>query len=78
VQTTYADGIENMTLIDGIICIGLVNLISIDKDKDPDIQLAGRLAFSLPALIRTHDQLTKMIDKMVADGILTRNAPPSN
>ncbi len=77
-QTIYADGIANMSLIDGVVRIDLVNVTSIQKDKDPDIQLAGRLAFSLPALIRTHDQLTKMIDKMVADGILTINTPPSN
>lgn len=77
-QTIYADGIANMTLIDGVIRIDLVNVSSIEKDKDPNIQLSGRLALSLPALIRTHDQLTKMIDKMVADGILTKNAPPAN
>jgi hypothetical protein len=78
VQTTYADGIENMTLIDGIICIGLVNLISIDKDKDPDIQPGGDFALSLPALVRTHDRLTKRIDKMIMKGILTKNIPSSN
>jgi len=77
-QTIYADGIANMTLIDGVIRIDLVNVSSIEKDKDPNIQLSGRIALSLSALIRTHDQLTKMIDKMVADGILTRNAPPAN
>jgi hypothetical protein len=77
-QTIYADGIANMTLIDGVIRIDLVNVTSVEKDKDPNIQLTGRVALSLPALIRTHDQLTKMIDKMVADGILTRNTPPAN
>ena len=77
-QTIYADGIANMTLIDGVIRIDLVNVISVEQGKEPDIQPVGRRALSLPALIRTHDQLTKMIDKMVADGILTKNPPPAN
>ncbi|MCF8383602.1 MAG: hypothetical protein K9G39_08445 [Chlorobium sp.] len=77
-QTIYADGIANMTLIDGVIRIDLVNVISVEKGKEPDIQPVGRLALSMPALIRTHDQLTKMIDKMVADGILTKTPPPAN
>ncbi len=77
-QTIYADGIANMTLIDGVVRIDLVNVISVEKGKEPDIQPVGRLALSMPALIRTHDQLTQMIDKMVADGILTRNPPPVN
>lgn len=77
-QTIYADGISNMTLIDGIVRIDLVNVISVEKGKEPDIEPTGRLALSLPALLRMHDQLTKIIDKMVADGILTRNPPPVN
>jgi hypothetical protein len=77
-QTIYADGIANMTLIDGVIRIDLVNIASREKDKEPDIEPVARLALSLPALLRTHDQLTRIIDKMVADGILTKNPPPAN
>lgn len=77
-QTIYADGIANMTLIDGVIRIDLVNIASREKDKEPDIEQVARLALSLPALLRTHDQLTRIIDKMVADGILTKNPPTAN
>jgi len=74
-QTIYADGIANMILVDGVVRLDLVNVTSVEKDKEPNIQPIGRLALSLPALIRTHDQLSKMIDKMVQDGILTKNTP---
>ena len=32
-QTIYADGIANMTLIDGVIRLDLVNLTQLEKDK---------------------------------------------
>lgn len=77
-QTIFADGIANMNFIDGVVRIDLVNIASIEKDKAPNIQPVGRVALSLPGLLRTHDQLTKMIDKMIEDGILTKNPPPVN
>jgi hypothetical protein len=75
-QTIYADGIANMSLIDGVIRIDLINITQVDKDQT-NVSPVGTVAMSLPGLLRTHDQLTKMIDKMVEDGILTRNEPPA-
>jgi hypothetical protein len=76
-QTIYADGIANMSLIDGVIRIDLVNITQVDKDQT-NVSPIGTLAMSVPALLRTHDQLSKMIGKMVEDGILTRNEPAEN
>ncbi len=76
-QTIYADGIANMSLIDGVIRIDLVNITQVDKDQT-SFNSIGTLAMSVPALLRTHDQLAKMISKMVDDGILTRNEPADN
>jgi hypothetical protein len=73
-QTIYADGIANMSLIDGVIRIDLVNITQVEKDKT-NVNPVGTVAMSLPGLLRTHDQLTKMINKMVEDGILTKNEP---
>ncbi|MEI6847856.1 MAG: hypothetical protein WCK32_07460 [Chlorobiaceae bacterium] len=78
-QTIYSDGIANITLIDGIIRFDLVNILRIEKD-DANIRPVAAVALSVPALLRTHDQLTKAIDKLVEDGILkkTETAAPLN
>ncbi|ACD90767.1 MAG: hypothetical protein HGA57_07925 [Chlorobium limicola] len=70
--TTYIDGIANISLIDGIVRFDLVNITQIEKDK-ANIRQSGSLALSLPALLRTYEQLTQAVNKMVADGILKRN-----
>lgn len=71
-QTIYADGIANMNLIDGVVRMDLIHITQFEKDKT-NVTPVATVALSLPALLRTHDQLGKMIDKMVEDGILTRN-----
>lgn len=71
-ETSYVDGIANITMIDGIVRFDLVNITRIEKDK-ADIRPAGSLAMSLPALLRTYEQLTQAVNKMVEDGILRRN-----
>ena len=71
-QTIYADGVANITLIDGVIRLDLVNITQIENEK-ANIRPVGALALSLPALLRTHEQLTQAINKMVEDGILKKN-----
>lgn len=75
-QTIYADGIANMSLIDGVIRIDLINITQVEQEKT-NIAPVATLAMSVPGLLRTHDQLSKMINKMVEDGILTRNEQPA-
>ncbi|NTW53820.1 MAG: hypothetical protein HGB15_03455 [Chlorobaculum sp.] len=77
-QTIYADGIANMILVDGVVRLDLINVTSVEQGKEPNVDQVGRLALSLPALIRIQDQLSKMVDKMVQDGILTKNPSPAN
>ncbi len=74
-QTIYADGIANITLIDGVIRLDLVNITQIEKEK-ANIRPVGALAMSVPALLRTHEQLSQAINKMVEDGILKKNDTP--
>lgn len=75
-ETTYADGIANMILVDGVVRVDLMNVTSVEQGKEPNTRPVRTLALSLPALIRIHDQFGKMIDKMVSDGILTKNQQP--
>ncbi len=71
-QTFYADGVANITLIDGVIRLDLVNITQLEKEK-ANIRPIASLALSLPALLRTHEQLTQAINKMVEDGILKKD-----
>ncbi|MEI6757963.1 MAG: hypothetical protein WCK85_08920 [Chlorobium sp.] len=75
-QTIYADGIANITLIDGVVRLDLVNISQIEKDK-ANIRQVGALALSVPALLRTHEQLSKAINKMLEDGILKKTDTPA-
>lgn len=70
--TSYVDGIANITMIDGIVRFDLVNITHLEKEK-ADLRPSGSLAMSLPALLRTYEQLTQAVNKMVEDGILKKN-----
>jgi hypothetical protein len=76
-QTLYADGIANITFIDGVIRFDLVNITQIENEQ-ANIHPVGALALSVPGLLRTHDQLAKAIDKLVEDGVLKKNDAPQN
>lgn len=73
-QTIYADGIANIMLIDGVIRMDLVNVTKIE-DQQASARPVAAVAMSMQGMLRTHDQLGKAIEKMVADGILTKNQP---
>ncbi len=70
-QTLYADGIANIRLIDGIVRLDLVNIQNLVDDK-PVVQPVGTLAMTLPALLRTHQQLSAVLEKMVEQGLLKK------
>lgn len=73
-QTLYADGIANVRLIDGIVRLDLVNIQNLVDDKAV-MQPVGSLAMTLPALLRTHQQLGTVLDKMVEQGLLKKDQP---
>ncbi|NTU58443.1 MAG: hypothetical protein HGB00_05925 [Chlorobiaceae bacterium] len=76
-QTIYADGIANMILIDGVVRVDLINITQVEEGAT-NVRPVSTIALSIPALIRTHEQLGKIIEKMVEDGILTKNNPLEN
>jgi len=71
-ETLYADGLANIRLVDGVVRFDLVNIAGMENEK-ANLRPAGAVAMSIPALLRTHDQLTKTINKMVEDGVLKKN-----
>jgi hypothetical protein len=72
VQTIYADGISNITLIDGVVRFDLIKITQAQEGKAA-VQPTSTLAISLPAFLRLHDQLNSAITKMVEQGVIKKN-----
>ena len=70
-QSIYADGISNITLVDGVIRYDLVNITSLEE-KSANVRSVATVAMSLPALVRTYEQLSGVISKMVEQGLLNK------
>lgn len=71
-QTIYADGIESIKVIDGIVRLDLVNVIEMHEDK-AQLRPVAAVALSLPALLRIHQQLTKTVSDLVQAGVLKQD-----
>ena len=77
-QTTlYADSIGNTTLIDGVIRFDLVRATQVENEK-ATVEPVATIAMSLPALLRTYEQMSIVINRLVEQGILkkTEAKPP--
>lgn len=75
-QTVYADGIANVTMVDGVVRFELINIVSMDKGK-ATLRPVITVATSLSGLLRTHEQLAAVIGKMVQQGVLKKTEPPA-
>jgi hypothetical protein len=76
-SSLYADGIGNATLIDGVFRFDLVRATQVEKDK-ATVEPVTTVAMSLPALLRTYEQMSTVINRLVEQGILkkTEAQPP--
>lgn len=70
-QTIYADGIANITLIEGVVRLELINLTQVEKDK-VTVRPVAAIAMSIPALMRTQEQLNGLIAKLIEQGVLQK------
>ncbi len=71
-QTTiYADGIANITMLDGVVRFDLINITQIDKEKST-AKSVGAVAMSVPALLRSYTELSAVINKLVEQGVLKK------
>ena len=70
-STTYADGVENISVINGLARLELV-IANIAKDGDKQVQVvpSGTLVISLDGFVKLHAQIDGMVKKMLEDGIL--------
>ena len=52
-ESIYADGVSNVSLVDGVIRLDLVKIVQVEKEK-VNLQPVAMLAISLPAFLRLH------------------------
>jgi hypothetical protein len=72
----YADGIHNITLVDGVVRFELLELTPQPNGAEPTASSIGAVAMSIPAVLRTHQQLTGLIQKLVEQGVLKKEEAP--
>jgi hypothetical protein len=71
-QTTiYADGISNITMLEGIVRYDLINITQTDKDSRT-VKTVGSVAMSVPALLRTYTELSGVLNKLIEQGVVKK------
>lgn len=71
-NNTYADGVANVTLIDGVVRMDLVNILKVEGDKT-NLAQVGTVSMSIQGFLRTYEQLGQVINRMVEQGVLKKN-----
>lgn len=76
-QTTiYADGIANITMLEGVVRFDLINMTRTDKDTRT-IKAVSSVAMSVPALLRSYTELSGVLNKLVEQGIVKKAEAPT-
>jgi hypothetical protein len=76
-QAIYADSLLNISLADGVVRFDLVTLSPSAKSKEDKKMLATEVAMvatSLPGFLRMHEQMTDVLNQLIAQGVITRNS----
>ncbi len=72
--TIYADGIANITIIEGVARFDLVNFAPTRADPKA-IKPIGSVAMSVQGLLRAHGQLNDLVNKLIEQGVLKKLEP---
>jgi hypothetical protein len=75
--TLYSDGFANISLLDGVVRLDCVTLTPPDAENKVNVKVVGSMATSLPGLLRMHDQINGLVQKLVEQGVLQRNDKPA-
>ena len=71
-QTTiYADGISNLTMLEGIVRFDLINIIQTTENART-AKTVGSVAMSVPALLRTYTELSGVLNKLIEQGVVKK------
>ena len=69
--TVYADGISNITMLEGIVRFDLVNITQTAQDTRTT-KAVGSVAMSVPALLRTYTELSGVVNKLIEQGVVKK------
>jgi hypothetical protein len=71
-QTTiYADGISNLTMLEGIVRFDLINITQTTENARI-AKTVGSVAMSVPALLRTYTELSGVLNKLIEQGVVKK------
>ncbi len=71
--TIYADGIANITIIEGVARFDLINFAPTSAEPKA-IKVVGSVGMSVQGLLRTHGQLHDLVNKLIEQGVLKKTA----
>lgn len=72
-QSIFADSIVNINMAEGVVRFELVTLgPPVGEDKKIPMREVGSIATSLPGFLRMHEQMSKVIEELVKQGILSK------
>lgn len=74
----FADGAESIHMLNGTIRLDLFTLQPGDNGNQPAPQVTERLVMPLSGALQLYDTLGKVIDKLVADGIIGTKKQENN
>jgi hypothetical protein len=69
-NNVYIDGIANIRIIEGVFRCDLMEIN--DPENNNKLDKVGTLAMSIPSVVRMHQQLSSIMDKLVEDGVLKK------
>lgn len=71
-QTTiYADGVGNLTMLEGVVRFDLINITQTTQDTRTT-KTVGSVAMSVPALLRTYTELSGVLNKLIEQGVVQK------
>ena len=72
-QSIFADSIVNVSMAEGVVRFDLVTLAPPNEEKKVLAQEVAGVATTLSGFIRMHEQMSKVMDELVKQGILTKS-----
>lgn len=74
-RSIYTDGIANITMVDGVVRYDLVTMSPSKEEGKFNVSPVASVSTSVQGMLRTYDQLSKVINKMVEQGVLKKTEP---
>jgi hypothetical protein len=71
-QSIFADSIVNISMAEGVVRFDLVTLAPPNEEKKILAQEVAGVATTLSGFIRMHEQMTKVMEELVKQGILSK------